>query len=439
MFQRLASALSTKVEGYQRNKQEEEAKAELKEIKHDLAPKSKPRVHRERKRADQPANARFARFASNNTSVLKGVFSLYLTEAEKAVLSQCCFSFYSAFEPDFKKQAACLKLEMQPLLQAVIDDRRDEVKKILDKNPRLASIDPKDLGITEIESKLTWQIFEPEYLLSMALKRQQLQMVKVLLPYLKNIKPTQVEKHWTLPVLDEKQRTALEVKIQDKYIEKLLLPLIRIISKDTKVRVVVKGNVYEVQHLGAETANALEDVRKKLLNDKTIKLLFLQEALNQENYYDVIQLLWAAYRAYDTHFNDLQDWNRRDLYGICVAGFILPLVHPEIGKMYCESFYDVINSGQAISAWAMQLKLVGGGLDFYRSSRSSRSGQGFEFLCSIFGRALRWGRGVAAALGCLEKLCRANASEFDRLRPRLLLATPQQSEAEQQAVMRKTS
>ncbi len=72
------------------------------------------------------------------------------------------------------------------LLQAVVDDNQEQVQNILNLCPELLlKIPEKKLTI---ESQYTWQTFYPEYVLYIAIMRDQLEMVKILLPYFKKIK-----------------------------------------------------------------------------------------------------------------------------------------------------------------------------------------------------------------------------------------------------------
>ncbi len=74
-------------------------------------------------------------------------------------------------------------------LQAVINDDIETVKKCLDAEPDLIAGQP-DKNLV-IESKLTWQKFYAESALTMAVKRKQIKMVELLLPYYDKLEQTE--------------------------------------------------------------------------------------------------------------------------------------------------------------------------------------------------------------------------------------------------------
>src|SRR3990167_5366754 len=70
-----------------------------------------------------------------------------------------------------------------------------------------------------------------------------------------------------------------------------------------------------------------------------------------------------------------------------MIGLAQSVLSPETAKIFCEGLYSVVEEKRAISARAGALKLLDDEL-FYRLSRDSRSGLGFEYLCA--GVAWRW-------------------------------------------------
>ena len=90
-------------------------------------------------------------------------------------LSGTCKDFYTLYQGTLTERA------ITALYQSVIDDNQKKVKRILDSRPELLLLPlPKDFII---ESKLTWQRFYVEDALRMSVKRKQLNMIELLLPY----------------------------------------------------------------------------------------------------------------------------------------------------------------------------------------------------------------------------------------------------------------
>jgi hypothetical protein len=137
-----------------------------------------------------------------------------------------------------------------------------------------------------------------------------------------------------------------------------------------------------------------------------------------DEYCDVEQFLMAAYKIYDEHLNLFQNnLDRRDVFAICVIGFVQSLISPELAKAYCEDLDGVANNKKPISKRAEDLELKDGG-PFYRSSRTSRSGQGFTFYCSIYNGAstrASFAGDAGAALRAFGNLRQARDAELGRL------------------------
>lgn len=92
------------------------------------------------------------------------------------------------------------------LLQAAIDDDREQVKNILNYHSDLLLLDPR---IKPIESQYTWQRFIPESPLMIALKRNQVEMIKIMLPYLQQLDQCDVMQQWSKAEAGIKQQNKL--------------------------------------------------------------------------------------------------------------------------------------------------------------------------------------------------------------------------------------
>lgn len=112
--------------------------------------------------------------------VLQYELSPFMDNKALANLVQSAFIF-SPLKPVLTARA------MRTLLQAVIDDKRDKVKKILDHRSNLLLEDLNKMEVDVIESQYTWQTFKAERPLIMALKRNQVKMVEIILPYFEKL------------------------------------------------------------------------------------------------------------------------------------------------------------------------------------------------------------------------------------------------------------
>ncbi len=103
--------------------------------------------------------------------MLKAVINL----EELAAKTIINYGLFKNIRPECRPILA--KALQRPLMQAVIDDHRDQVRDILDAYPDLLLLGPL---IKPVESHYTWQKFYVESPLKIALIRNQVEMVKVL-------------------------------------------------------------------------------------------------------------------------------------------------------------------------------------------------------------------------------------------------------------------
>src|SRR5579872_6493727 len=100
-----------------------------------------------------------------------------------ANLSGSSFGLYANVKTERDRRVEQLKQQLQQFLQAFIDDDRKTFRTLLKLNPDLLEINPAELGITEIESKLTWQRFKTESVWMMAQKLERIEMLKIILSH----------------------------------------------------------------------------------------------------------------------------------------------------------------------------------------------------------------------------------------------------------------
>jgi len=309
--------------------------------------------------------------------------------------------------------------EQRKLLQAVVDGDQLGVKKILDQNPELLELAaPDDLVI---ESQLTWQRFKAEHPLVMALKRDQVKMVEVMTPYFEKLDGGDKEalRQWRIA---DQQKQAAKTRSENFDFESL----IDVITKETFLngKDISTKNAYgttTITTFSQETEDALEAFRKAVLPDEAVLC----------DYYDINELLKAALKAYATHFDKFKSNNAREqrtIFCVKVIGFIQSLFSREDAEVWCEGLCNVVEENKKIRERAKKLKQPGGD-SFYRSSRSSHGGLGFEYFIGRSGMPIvRWtpwlwqGRlGVTDRwfVRPVEELCKAKAAELGQLKKQL--------------------
>src|SRR5579871_1541374 len=322
----------------------------------------------------------------------------------RANLSTSCVTLYGQTEKTRQK------LALKQLLQAMLDHYPLKASSILASYPEFLFEKPEDYNIREIESQFTWlrYLTAGESVFSIAQKLLLVDMLKIMFPhYLKQLDDTQhvsdtkhavlaLEQQWILPETpspeEEKKIEKAQEMLQEQYTRDYLLAPLTAIAADTTIQVGWEENPetkrYEarIEHISPATQKALDNFRAELFKPKTI-----------QDCVDINQLIIATYHAYDSHFKRFQNWHQRDAFAILVIGFIQSLVAPSLGKVYCEDLYGVVYNRKKISPRAESLMLIDG-RSFYRANRDSISGQGFNFLCSIYSGG--WSRDMRASGGC---------------------------------------
>lgn len=257
----------------------------------------------------------------------------------------------------------------QVLLQAVTDDNRQKVIKILNSKLSILSEPPKPNQI--IQSKFTWQKFYAEDPLMMAVKRKQIEIIKILLPYYQKLgKNTEINtalSAWTI----YKTKTIYNAVTKQNEEEIVIPQSYAIYAKqllDTFTQEDVKAN--QLNNFSQPAEEALDDLYETLLPKKAIKL---------NDYLDVELFLLALYKAYNDHFAQFKNWEQREAFCVRVIGLVQSVLSPETAKIFCEGLYEVVINNKPISALAAALKLKDGQA-YYRQAEEARSGAGYSFL-----------------------------------------------------------
>jgi hypothetical protein len=316
----------------------------------------------------------------------------------------------------------------------------------------------------------------------MALKRDQLEMVKILLPYFEKIENGKDEllKQWEIGwegrniikygynlvlksdniELKELKKNTIYVEIKDSDLtysvinpegkkvngkisleglgctleslnkaedptEYLTTYLPKILEATSKRGHTLKNKreeyASELNLLIAEIKKG-EEAGDKAISDFRKKYL-PKNAIRLNEYVDVEALLHEAYKAYVDEYDNLK-YDQRVKYCINVIGFIQSLLSPETAKIFCQGLYDVVENKKPISALAESLKLVNDkDISFYRASRQSRKDLGFDFYCAGHGAPWRLRGEVAGRRGrvaaILEIYCSQKRASLLSLKPSL--------------------
>jgi hypothetical protein len=265
---------------------------------------------------------------------------------------------------------------LKALSQAVIDDQREVVKTMLDKNPMLLIPHSKPIHF-EIESQLTWQRFIAEDPLIMAVKRRQLVMIQLLLPYYNRPELRETKERalnvWKVYETIANAEGEEEIVIPDDYAA-LMQGLIDVFSQEP----CAQGPLKELS------------VRTERHFNNLFNCLFPKEAYSLSEYIDPELLLLAAWRAYSDNFDAFQNWNQRDAFCVRVIGLIQRAQNPEMADILCDSLYntaEACRAGRWVPGSAPRTHKLRTGESFYTGSVDLRSGLGFEFFWDG-----RWGR-----------------------------------------------
>ena len=346
--------------------------------------------------------------------------SLYSLCGEKIISS----GLFATVEPGHKPNELTQLLQRK-LLQAVIDDDGEFVTALLSAHPDLlVGCSLRQL----VQSQYTWQTFESEPALMMALKRNQTDMLGIIVKAVETAgDKLTAEQRENIMQQWEDAEASLPSSIKRSQ-EFDFQSLIDVIKRETFLNG-LEGRLSE------ETETALQKFREALLPRGAIKL---------DDYCEIMHLLLAVYQAYDQVFYQFQGWPQRDVFCIKVIGYIQSLLPVEIAKVFCEGLYSVVKQNRPISARAANLQFSARVADlqlhgvsalrlgFYRLSLDDEDGLGFRFLADVWGgRSFAGGsdaisrnmnvdcRESGLLPSCVRKLCQEKTTEIGRLKGRM--------------------
>ncbi len=284
-------------------------------------------------------------------------------------------------------------LELTCLAQAIVDDDRDTVKAMLEKKPELLLFKP-DVIVT---SDYTGQRFSVDgNFLGLACRRKQIEMVKIITPYFDKLIAgidTDTEEYdeeiarvkaiknaglaqWLKYPTDANGEIQVPVDYQA-----IIEDLIKVFESET-----IAAGTADFRTLSTNIETAMETLYNHLIPNFKEEDISKRHVFTKQNHLDVELLLYAAYKAYDTHFNLFQSWEQRDAYCIRVIGILQNSLPPETAKIFCEGIYSVVEENSAISGRAAELKLKDGTSFYCGADFALRSGLVFEFLALVGGR-----------------------------------------------------
>ncbi len=284
----------------------------------------------------------------------------YLDHKDERNLSVCHY-LYSIYRPSVKKHA------LQQLLQAVVDDDSKKVKRILEGNPELLLEKPDERLV--LESKYTWQKFYAESALTMAVKRKQIKMIELLLPYYDKLEQTEelikakteALSAWTFYKTQKNAQNEDEIVINPDYAT-YAQSLIDVFKEET-----FPNGIPGVA--GVPMTVALSE-KTELARSFLFNILLPKKAVKLDDHIDPELFLLALYKAYCDNFHLFENWDQRDAFCVRMIGLAQSALSPETAKIFCEGLYYVVEENRQISARAAALKLLDGAA-FYRSSRDS--------------------------------------------------------------------
>lgn len=318
--------------------------------------------------------------------------------SDKASLVKSCTYFHSRI------QSSLNELGHKKLVQAVIDGDRKMVKTLLDSHPSLVLVTPAKAMV--IKSKKTKQKFYiEEDVVTIAARRKQKKMIRLLLSYRDNLEQTDIVKQTRKKALSA--WSFYEMRINEQGKEEIVIPN-EYASYAQYLINVFREEDFSNGSLSERAESALLFLCNLLLPKKAIKL---------DDYLDPELFLLAIYKAYKDNiatFNS--NLEQLDAFCILVIGLIQSVLTPETAEIFCEGFSKVMSAKEKgtkkkISQDAKDHKLLDG-KPFYRSGL--HDGIRSSYYVGIFGRSLIASRPWVGWRGCevLEKHCQAKATSF---------------------------
>ncbi len=312
-------------------------------------------------------------------------------------------------------------LELTCLAQAIVDDDIATVKAMLNQKPELLLFQPEVI----VTSEYTGQRFSVDgNFLGLACRRKQIEMVKIITRYFDKLQADDEQNDEIAAIKNAGLSQWLELKTDAKGdiqvpadYQVIIDDLITVFTSEP-----IAHGTTDFRTLSFDIETAMEVLYDCLLLDFKEDDISKRRVFSKQNHLDIELLLYAAYKAYDTHFNSFKTAEQRDAYSIRVIGILQNFLQPETAKIFCEGLYYVVEENKAISHKASGLKLKDGNSFYSGSDFALRLGLGFERLVASWGRGVlsleaRLSRGFAHLAsgnrrGDLGNLCHKKVQQF---------------------------
>lgn len=300
-------------------------------------------------------------------NIISSLTQVEMQEKLISSLASSCRQFYGSFQFGNLNRS---------LLQAVIDDDRKSVKRILDANTDILRKEPPENLV--VESKFTYQKFFSERPLKMAARRKQLEMVKVLLPYyIDLVSSNKLEQ----AIIEDALSAWKQYEIQKNIHGETEIYIPQEYSKYAKFLVDVCKSEYFPKN---EKLSEYTESELTILHN-TLKPIY---PIDLYNYIDVELFLLAAIKSFEDNYDSFNNnWLQRDIFWVQIIGLIQKSLSPETAKIWCHGLYkatDAIKNGVEIKLEPEEeaCKLYRG-VPFYRNYRSPFSGADLKFFAGI--------------------------------------------------------
>ncbi|MDR3503227.1 MAG: hypothetical protein P4L79_11675 [Legionella sp.] len=272
------------------------------------------------------------------------------------------------------------------LWQAVIDDQRPRVIRILNKYPNLLLLPAPDsmfincLYSSELKINITG-----ETVLSFSAKNTQIEMLKIFKPFLAKLAQQSQQNHILIQTDLAKWPSYVFVNGQfalpERYRE-----LIEMVSS----RLLKHSPLGNASTIKAFENKAWPAFRDKLLPEEPVTL---GDGIDTGSW-NMDLLLLTARVIYEARIAKFVDEEIRGVYLIRVLGFLQRLVSPETAKVLCADLEKVVYEGYKVSDRVAHLKpgqqsyseqemalKMGDSMNFYPARSSDTTGQGYEWFC----------------------------------------------------------
>ncbi len=263
---------------------------------------------------------------------------------------------------------------LKQLQEAILDGDIPLIKSLLNAHPRLLLMKQEEYN--EIESQLNLKKVIAEIPFAMALKTRQVEVLKVMFPYLEKIEQgheTALELWEDIEKLPVKNpydfKSLIETISREEFPNRFYRNLKDMIHK---MGTIPPNDVYG--KLSEATEKALETFRNSVLPEEAIAL---------EDDYDMLDMLdqlSSAPKASAEHFEQFT-LEHFDFYFIRVFGFVQTLLQREDAAVFCHGPLDVFDRNNLpTSERATKLKLKSD--DSFFHGKEPHVGLGFKFFCS---------------------------------------------------------